>query len=637
MTFYKARGTKASPTANVTGDQLGGFFWGSRGSSGWVFPAAVDFTTTANTTTTAAGHLDFKVGPNFAGLASLLRLYTSGDIGIRGPILLGSAEDVGTAGQILTSQGAGNDPTWEDAPTGGGGGGSIGLGANPKYLFEFFDDFTFPYRAATDAATGGWVPHNSGTGSSVVFSSTADSTHPGVVACATGTATGGAAGIGHAITPDTTLRTNGLVLHPTDETVFEGVFKVSDLPDATNNYECRIGLQQAYFGVAGVQHVRASLIYDSGLTSVAWRLANNDGTAGTATHTGAAGVTADTWFHLKIVATTASTKLYINGVLLLTNTSNVPTGQLPWSLGIVKSAGSTSRTLSCDLIWIHRAYATPRDANISEPDIGVGINALTDVDTTTVAPRLGDSLLFDGTKWITFSPRNVTVQFDDFKFYPAPTAFESWDSLTSGTGAAVSPGSAKTGSILLSSGTGSGAYAGVMRSRDAATSAEVGYILGTSGDPGAIIFRCRMRWTANIPSNSVADNCFMRIGLSDEITGAPAAGIYFATDSVVGSGAFAGKIYGLVRNPTIQEATGGTPHPIVLNTWVLLEFRVDPDGGGVQFYVDGVNIGTVTTATNIPAGAALAQHAQIQRAGSAGTNHRVEVDYIEVVQFYNRQ
>jgi hypothetical protein len=81
MTFYKARGTQAAPTQNLSGDQLGGFFWGSRhNSAGWHFPAAVDFTTTANTTIGggAPGYLSLKVGPTFATLKELLRLTTAG-------------------------------------------------------------------------------------------------------------------------------------------------------------------------------------------------------------------------------------------------------------------------------------------------------------------------------------------------------------------------------------------------------------------------------------------------------------------------------------------------------------------------------------------------------------------------------
>ena len=72
-------------------------------------------------------------------------------------------------------------------------------------------------------------------------------------------------------------------------------------------------------------------------------------------------VIANTWTKLQIVATSSVVYFYIDGTLVATHTSNLPTAQtLTPYFDIRKTAGTTARTLEIDYTTIDIKYATPR-------------------------------------------------------------------------------------------------------------------------------------------------------------------------------------------------------------------------------------------------------------------------------------
>lgn len=144
-----------------------------------------------------------------------------------------------------------------------------------------------------------------------------------------------------------------------------------------------------------------------------------------------------------------------------------------------------------------------------------------------------------------------------------------------------------------------------------------------------------MRWVgADLPDNTTAGNAFLRIGLLDEISGAPTKGIYITTDGQTSSGAFAGEWLAATSN-----AGGGLTYDqdsaiaITTDTWHILEIRVSSDGATVTFYVDDTLFATATA--TLPAGVALVPAVQIQRAAASGDSFVIDVDYIECMQIFS--
>lgn len=256
------------------------------------------------------------------------------------------------------------------------------------------------------------------------------------------------------------------------------------------------------------------------------------------------------------------------------------------------------------------------------------LGALTDVDFTN-PPEAGDRLIYDGALWIPDSARHVFRQFDDFIQLPLGNGEGGWDAIASGgtiTGVAEA---GSPGIVRLTSGAGSGSYAGIGNQANHSAAATSGLVLGG----GPIFFRARMRWAgADLPdTNATANNGFLRLGLTDEITGAPVEGLYFSTDAETAAGAHAGHWLAVARNTASGLAYfKSTPINLDLDTWHILEIRVNAAGSQAGFYVDGVLFATATT--NMPT-LPLVRGAQIQRAAAVGDSYLVDVDYMEVVQF----
>lgn len=131
------------------------------------------------------------------------------------------------------------------------------------------------------------------------------------------------------------------------------------LSDGTNTYIGRAGLTNSYDVVStdGVffDYVQA--------TDTHWICTTRASSTSTTTVTTVT-VTAGSFNHLEIVKDAGSSnyKFYIDGVLVATQSTNVPSTQLDILTGAVKSAGATARTVATDWINVYEFFASPRNS-----------------------------------------------------------------------------------------------------------------------------------------------------------------------------------------------------------------------------------------------------------------------------------
>lgn len=141
---------------------------------------------------------------------------------------------------------------------------------------------------------------------------------------------------------------------------FTARVKVSALSDATNTYTTRIGFSDSITGDAtdGVY-----LRYTHGTNSGNFELVLRSNSSETAVNC-SAGFAADTWCELAIVITPTRAEAYKDGVLIgsTTTMTNLPSGSgrgTGVATYVIKSAGTTSRTLSVASIGVYGYKATP--------------------------------------------------------------------------------------------------------------------------------------------------------------------------------------------------------------------------------------------------------------------------------------
>lgn len=148
--------------------------------------------------------------------------------------------------------------------------------------------------------------------------------------------------------------------------VFEIVAKIVTLSDATNTFGVGFGLCDLDVGVPVPPQASlggAYFRYTHGTNSGKWEsvTANNGPANVEAKDTG---IAADTSFHrftIVIPQSTASIKFYIDGVLVQTNTNNVPTtiaANQHWRIN--KSAGTAARNFHVDAYSLFYYYGTQR-------------------------------------------------------------------------------------------------------------------------------------------------------------------------------------------------------------------------------------------------------------------------------------
>jgi hypothetical protein len=130
-------------------------------------------------------------------------------------------------------------------------------------------------------------------------------------------------------------------------TEFISRVRLENLSDATDTFTVRVGMLGALDDASRGSWFK----YTNGTNSGQWQCLSRDASSVTTTNTTST-VAAGTWYTLRIVHTgTGTAYFYVNGTLVATNSTNVPTDYfVPAGLIIVKSAGTTARLMYIDYI-----------------------------------------------------------------------------------------------------------------------------------------------------------------------------------------------------------------------------------------------------------------------------------------------
>ncbi len=367
-----------SQFAATTSAQLAGVMSDETGSGALVFATSPTLVT-PNIGTPSGGVLTNCTGLPVAGGGTGVAALTAYAPLFGGTTGTGAVQSgtVGTAGHVLTSNGAGALPTFQ-APSGGGSSptttqgdliargasadqrlpiGRVGAflgsdGTDPAYIhptthYYFYDDFD---GTSLSPYSTGWQ----GGGTS------------GTTALINGEA--GAPGIFQLST--TNGGTNSRFMHRGNVALLAGGgvicaewrIRIPTLSVAGSEaFTLRIGLHDS---TSAAPTDGLWFEYTDATNSGQWQVkASSNSTASTTNTTSAPA--ANTWYRLKIVINAAGTsaEFFVDDVSVGTVTSNIPTGSgrvFGPNAGITKTQGTTARLLDLDFFWIFNKLTTAR-------------------------------------------------------------------------------------------------------------------------------------------------------------------------------------------------------------------------------------------------------------------------------------
>jgi hypothetical protein len=130
---------------------------------------------------------------------------------------------------------------------------------------------------------------------------------------------------------------------------FASNFRIVTLADGTNSYRIFMGFNSSYDSTTAPTTRSAGLFYDN--NNANWQAYTYNSSVGTITDTGVAAV-ADGSYNtfLTRVNGTTNVEFFINGVLVATNTTNIPSTQVCPSIHMQKTLGTTSRNIISDYV-----------------------------------------------------------------------------------------------------------------------------------------------------------------------------------------------------------------------------------------------------------------------------------------------
>jgi hypothetical protein len=197
-----------------------------------------------------------------------------------------------------------------------------------------------------------WTNSNSGAGSSVSINTASTADHPGILEIRAGTPNAGASLVIGA--------TNAIIL-PTGAWEYRTMLMLQAISDAVNRYTARAGL-----GDQSVLTDATDGVYFeyTGINAGNWLCCTASNGGRTKTLSGVV-PQALTWTELRIVGNgTSSIDFYIDGVLVATNTLNIPVGAaratniVPGQM--VKSLGAVTRSMFVDYVYYGYSYRNAR-------------------------------------------------------------------------------------------------------------------------------------------------------------------------------------------------------------------------------------------------------------------------------------
>lgn len=201
------------------------------------------------------------------------------------------------------------------------------------------------YDFINNASNGEWAITRSGTGagSSIASIATADNDSIGIIELTTGTV----------ITGRASVNTNVTLLSNTATAInFECRFRILTLNNGVDDSHYRIGLCS---NSTGESNNGMYLRYSSGNAN--FIAVSRKNTTETAVNTGIP-VVANTFYKLKIIATTSVVQYLINDTLVASINTNIPSGTAEafgWLVGIFKQTGLLARSLQVDYVEIQKS------------------------------------------------------------------------------------------------------------------------------------------------------------------------------------------------------------------------------------------------------------------------------------------
>lgn len=214
---------------------------------------------------------------------------------------------------------------------------------DPAYSTRFFTDFL------NNSQLEGLVATASGTGAAKATTA-GTANHPGVVNLSTGTTSTGVTHIG--------TDTNAILIG-TGDVIVEFAISLALLSTVGEEFIVRAGLFDANSGANPVNG--CYLEYDR-LNSLKWRYCTAAASSRTQTAATTADIAATTWYKLRVHVNTDRTSVayYVNDVLLGRQTATIPSAAMGAGIHIIKSAGTTARTLDVDYALLAMSFATAR-------------------------------------------------------------------------------------------------------------------------------------------------------------------------------------------------------------------------------------------------------------------------------------
>ncbi len=230
------------------------------------------------------------------------------------------------------------------------GDGTYGWFQDPRRMAWAYEDFA-------NGGAGCVGTRTSGTGAGVTFTNGAAGAD-GLVSLACGTSGTGVAAAGAITASNSTCLIN---LGDGVTTTEYRIRTPAALSDGTNTYTLRIGFIDVNNGEP-TDGVYFRYIHSN--NSGKWECVCRSNSTETAADSGVTMVVS-TFYRMLIAVNAAGTSVAftLDGVLVATVTTNIPTGATRatgWCASIVSSAGTLSRTMDIDYMWWSKTYTTPR-------------------------------------------------------------------------------------------------------------------------------------------------------------------------------------------------------------------------------------------------------------------------------------
>lgn len=196
----------------------------------------------------------------------------------------------------------------------------------------------------------GWQSHSGGAGAGVSGASAGVAAgRPGVLRLITGSTSTGRGGIGLSVSSSAMI--NGHILTASPLTV-EFILALPSLSTGSEEFVVTVGAYS--HSTNDVQPNGTYFQYNRAGEGTNWKCKTAN--TGTITTTDSGVAVSTSFVRLTIVSDTANVYFYINGTLVATNTTNIPTAVITPAVKIQKTVGTSNSSLDVDAFYAYQRY-----------------------------------------------------------------------------------------------------------------------------------------------------------------------------------------------------------------------------------------------------------------------------------------